>query len=196
MERGVWTAQVAETLKEKFRERGLNLDVLHDHGQKGGDLDNTPGILRSWFGSDSTRETALANLDLAVVARNPNEAKKAKAYALVEIEETTHHPKIILGDIFATLLGDGIIFQGERLLDVGNWTTLIVLAHSEHNSHQRRMAYLAEQANKLKTYLAAENESIGNASIGQIVLDTFQERADLEVNLRRYIEESLSRAGV
>jgi hypothetical protein len=190
MANGVWTAQVAGILQKEFDKRGF--DVLHDHGQKG-DLDNTLGTLRSWFESESdsgsTRETALADLDLAVVSRDPNEANKV--YALVEIEETTHHPKIILGDIFATLLGDGVIFQGKRPLDVGKWTTLIVLAHSEHNSHRDRIVYLEKQANQLKTYLSTKN-----ASIGQIVLDTFQERADLEVNLRRYIEESLSRAGV
>jgi len=188
MANGALTVKVAKTLKEKFRERGL--DVLHDHGQKGGDLDNTPGKLRSWFGSDSTRETALADLDLAVVSRDPNEAKKAKAYALVEIEETPPQPKVILGDIFATLLGDGITFQGKRLC-VGSWTTFIVLARNEHDSHQRRMTYLEQQANQLKTHLSSKS----NASIGRIILDSFKE-TELEEKLRWHIEESLSKAGV
>ncbi len=189
MAHGVRTAWVAQRLQEEFTDRGF--DVLHDHGQKGVELDDTPGKLRSWFGSKSTRETALADLDLAVVSRDPNEAKKYKAYVLVEIEETTHKPKIILGDIFATLLGNGITFQGERALDVGNWTTFIVLAHNEHDSHRDRLAYLQEQAIQLKTHLATPN-----ASIGRIILDTFRDETDLEDKLRRYIEESLSRAGV
>src|ERR1051325_7795554 len=142
MAHGVLTAQVAQRLLPEFNGRGF--DILHDHGQKQLDLEDTPGKLRSWFGSDLTRETALADLDLAIVSRETQ-----KVYALVEIEETTHKPKVILGDIFATLLGDGIIFQGESL-HIGSWTTLIVLAHNERASHQDRMAYLEQQANQLK----------------------------------------------
>src|SRR5690349_15243358 len=140
MAHGVLTVQVAQTLQKEFDKRGF--DVLHDHGQKDFELEDTPGKLRSWFGSDLTRETALADLDLAIVSRETD-----KAYALIEIEETTHKPKVILGDIFATLLGSGIAFNGKHL-GIGSWTTLIVLVRNIHASHESRMAYLEQQANQ------------------------------------------------
>lgn len=180
MARGEWTTQVARKLLEEFSQQGL--DVLHDHGDKDSDLKGALGKLRSWFGPASTHETGLADLDLAIVARD----KKKKVYALIEIEETTAKPKVILGDVFATLLGSGITFPGRGPLNVGIWTTLIVLVHKPQPSHKRRLAYLEQQVNQLKTHLSTRN-----ASIGRIVLDTFQDETELKDKLERLIKEAL-----
>jgi hypothetical protein len=98
------------------------LDVLFDHGQKEPGPNDRVGKLASWFGPEFKLESRLSLIDIAVVLRG-----SAKALALIEIEETTDKPKVVLGDVLAILMGNGIKFQGKRDLLVGRWTSLIVL---------------------------------------------------------------------
>lgn len=174
---GTLTTSVARVLQQEFDLKGF--DVLHAHGQKGIDPPDKLGKLRSWFGSTFKSDAALADLDIAVVARDTG-----KVYMLIEIEETTDKPKVILGDILATLLGHSITFQGKRNLHVGNWTTFVIVARTTRRSHLRRLPYLEQQANQLRTRLATPN-----ASIGRIILDTFRDEAELAYKLRQHIGE-------
>ena len=64
--------------------------------------------------------------------------ESGEAVALIEIEESSATPKVLLGDAFATLLGDHITFQGKHALKKGKWTTLIVLVHAVGKRKEQR----------------------------------------------------------
>ena len=181
---GRLTASVAIQLSQELSSKGF--DVLFDHASKGTVPPETLGKIASWFGPEYNSITRLGFLDIAVVSRHAQ-----KALALVEIEETTDKPKVLLGDILATLLGGGIKFQGNRHLQIGSWTTLIVMGRSRWPSHQARISFLLEQAEELKNKLATPN-----ASIGQIVIDLFRDEKDLLDKLPRQVEKALQDAGL
>ena len=180
---GELTASVAIFLSQELSPKGF--DVLFDHAPKGTVPPETLGKIVSWFGREYNSNTRLGFLDIAVVSSHTQ-----KALALVEIEETTDKPKVLLGDILATLLGSGIKFQGNRNLRIGPWTTLVVMARSRWPSHQARISFLLEQAEEIKSKL-----STPNASIGQIVIDLFRDEKDLLDKLPRQIEKAVQDAG-
>jgi len=183
MSKGTLTSQVAHLLHEEFNPKGF--DVLHDHRQTEVDSPDMLGKLRSWFGPDRKNGTGLADLDIAIVSHDEKEI-----YALVEVEETTDTPKVILGDVLAILLGSGIVFLGEGNLKVGNWTTLIVMVSDKNQTHCARLAFLADQINILK-----KNLTTPNASIGLIIIDSFTNQEDLEKKLRDHILAAVSQRG-
>jgi hypothetical protein len=183
MAKGVLTVQAARIFQAEFNPQGF--DILYDHGQKGIDSPLMSGKIRAWFGEAYQSETILADLDMAVVQHN-----KARVYALIEIEETAKKPKVILGDVLATLLGQGIKFQGSRDLQVGKWTTLIVMVHDAHSSQESRLPYLNKQSNYLR-----ENLLTSNASMGQVMIGTFIDYAQLEEKLRTAINFAINERG-
>jgi hypothetical protein len=180
MTHGKLTSQVAVALAQELASMGF--EVLFDHASRGTVPPQNLGKIGSWFGPEYQSFAQLGFLDIAVVSK-----KSEKAIVLVEIEETTDQPKVLLGDLFATLLGDGIKFQGKRDLLVGPWTTLILFGRSKLQSHQVRADFLSEQATLIKATL-----STPNASIGQIVIDLFRDDSDLLDKLRRQIEISIN----
>jgi hypothetical protein len=184
MSNGVLTAQVARSLQHEFDQQGY--DILHDHRQKEIDQPDKLGKLRSWFGSALKREMVLADLDIAIVSHHDK-----KVYALIEVEETTAKPKVILGNVLATLLGNGITFQGKHDLLVGKWTTLLVMVYDPHQSLFDRCAFITEQTNNLKGKLTTPN-----ASIGRIIVDTFTGKMQLENKLRQHLSEAVSQRGI
>lgn len=177
MAHGRLTSEVAITLSQELASRGF--DVLFDHAVRGTVPPQNLGKIASWFGPEYRSFAQLGFLDIAVVSK-----KSEKAIVLVEIEETMDQPKVLLGDIFATLLGDGVKFQGKRDLHVGPWTTLVILGRSKLQSHRVRADFLSEQATQIKATL-----STPNASIGQIVIDLFRDESDLLHKLRRLIQD-------
>ncbi len=179
MRHGKLTAWVARTLDQKFGSKGF--DVLHDHRTMENDRPDKLGKIRSWFGSTYNVDSILADLDIAVICKANN-----KVYALVEIEETTDKPKVILGDILATIIGKHITFQGKRDLEIGNWTMLIVLSHCSQSSHLDRTRFLEGQSNKLKTSLTTHN-----ASINKIIVDEFRDRAELQKKIEKHIADAI-----
>lgn len=94
---------------------------------------------------------------------------------LIEIEESAASPKTILGDIFATWLGEHFTFQGKRDLQFGVWTTLVVLFHGK--LHDNVIAFLT---NKLNYFQSSQ--------FGALVAGTFESEADLEKKLTQQIE--------
>ena len=162
--------------------------MLFDHASKGTVPPETLGKIASWFGPEYNSITRLGFLDMAVVSKHTQ-----KALALVEIEETTDKPKVLLGDILATLLGRGIKFQGNRDLRIGPWTTLIIMGRSRWPSHQARISFLLKQAEEIKDKL--DKVSTPNASIGRIVIDLFRDEKDLLERLRRQVETAIQNAG-
>ena len=180
MAKGALTMQAARVFQQEFSKQGF--DILHAHGQRGIDSPLRLGKIRSWFGDTYKSETILADLDMAIVSHD-----KDKVCALIEIEETTCKPKVILGDVLTTLLGKGIRFQGIRDLQVGRWTTLIVLAHDTRQFSHNRIPYLAEQSKYLR-----ENLLTPNATIGRVVIDTFLDYNQLEDKLRKCIIDAIN----
>ena len=176
---GELTAKVAEYLRQELDARGL--DVFHDHGESAEHV----GRILSWFGEASapSLETALSSLDVAVVDRKPG---KAPAYALVEIEETNDRPKNLLGDVFGTLLGSKITFK-KKDLEVGEWTTLIVIGNGPE-SHRPRNEFLAHEARAAQPTLAA-----GNNTIGEVVIQSFTRESELAPMLRQLVEHAVQR---
>jgi len=179
MEHGAITTKLARALLPGLHAQGY--DVLYGHGQTGTDPSDRLGKIKSWFGSNYEASAVLADLDVAIVSRQTDQL-----IALIEIEETASTPKVLLGDVLAALLGSQITFQGKRHLRVGGWTTLIVTAHSTNPSHRGRIAFLEQQANHLKTKLATPN-----ASIGRVVIDSFQNELELEQKLRQHIQDAV-----
>jgi hypothetical protein len=175
MNNGELTARMARVLTQKFMGRA---EILFDHGDKKSDGEDHVGVIRSWFGNRITRDTLLADLDMAVVLPNSN-----RLVALIEIEESSANAKTLLGDVFATLFGDHITFQGKRELHVDAKTTMIVFAQSQ--SHSEVADHLSRLVNTHGTV------NTFNSCIGRIVVGTYKNFAELEDKLITLIEHAL-----
>lgn len=184
MTSGIMTTNVARALLPEFKSQSL--DLLYGHGQTGIDPIESLGKLRSWIGPKYAACAILADLDIAVVLGGTD-----KLIALIEIEETTSKPKVLLGDAMATLLGSQVTFQGKYPYSVGPWTTLIILACSSSLSGQSKVAFLEKEVNQLKAKLTTPN-----ASIRHIVMECFQNEADLERKLRVHIQDAVAASGL
>ncbi len=179
MTHGALTAKMAHALARQYEPQGFV--VLHDHRQPGADPTGKLGKPKSWFGADFAAAAILADLDIVIADQHTG-----CALALIEIEETTDKPKVLLGDVLATLLGDHITFHGQQL-QVGSWTSLIVLAHCTNPAHRDRIKYLETQVNHLKSALRTPN-----AKIGKVVIRGYQDKQDLEETLKTLIQTSIA----
>ena len=161
---GPLTSEVAKSIAEKLNPRGY--DVYFDHAEAG----KFAGTIAISIGEKLSREDEISQLDIAVV-----ESNSRKTIALVEIEETSDNPKKLIGDIFAVLMGNSIYLPGKkkRKLDVGDWTTLIIIA--EGVAHEPRNKDIQNMANCARSVFRTTNLMIGN-----IVIDSFSADKDLE----------------
>jgi hypothetical protein len=73
------------------------------------------------------------------------ETETDRALVLVEIEETSSTPKVILGDLFGTLMGDHVTFQGKRELKAGDHTSFIILVADEKLKSRDQIEYIQEE---------------------------------------------------
>lgn len=175
---GPLTAKMARLLSVWLEEH--RFEVLCVCGHRGNEtpLPENLGHIVSWFGHNYNRDSRLALLDIAVISGT-------KALALVEIEESSDEPKTLIGDLFATLMGDHISYRGQEL-EVGAFTTLIVLGRNKRGQSDSA-ALLEQHGNSLLSTLRS-----GNASIGRIVVDTFRDESELEAKMKEQIEKALS----
>ena len=148
-------------------------EVFYDHG----DSNEGVGRIISFFEDKSNRSVQLSSLDIAIVRK-----KNHQVIALVEFEETNSVPKTFLGDAFGVLMGEGITYQG-RSLEVGKWTTLVIVGVSKV-SRQRRNRYILDQVKKVKSVLETRNSSIGN-----VVIETFTDQKELLASLPLLLEK-------
>jgi hypothetical protein len=183
MAAGMLTMEVARKLRQASDLQGY--EILCGHGQVGIDPAEYLGKLKAWYGVRYANHTILADLDIAIVQRNTNQI-----VALIEIEETTSKPKVLLGDALATLLSSRITFQGKRHWQVGPWTTLIVLAKCSTEAHKPRISFLQEQVTQLKMQMATPN-----AAMGRVVMAGFLHAAELEAMLYTEIQAAIMNAG-
>ena len=164
MEDGALTVWVASKLQQRFPK----VFILHDHGQGGSEI-------YSYFGKEDLKPTfdnIVAQLDIAVVCHDPK-----KVFALIEIEETTATPKVILGDIFAILFGDKIASKG-NVYTVDEQTILIVMVRGSPQSHNTLRTHLVEQITLMK-----KNLRTYNSSIEHILVETYENDEQLEEKL-------------
>ena len=98
---------------------------------------------------------------------------------------------MILGDVIATLIGNGIAFKGKHDYKVGDWTTFLVMVYVTHQSQSDRLDYLSEQINIIK-----RNLTTPNASIGRIIIDTFSDNVQLEDKVRQHMTEAINQRGI
>ena len=176
---GVLTARMARLLSAWLEEHPFKVLCVCGHRGNETPLPENLGHIVSWFGPEYNRDSRLALLDIAVIS-------DTKALALVEIEESSDEPKTLIGDVFATLLGDHITYRGEEL-EVGAFTTLIVLGRNKQGQSDSA-ALLEQHGNLLLSTLRS-----GNASIGRVVVDTFRDEGELESKLKELIERALPR---
>ena len=103
---GEKTRQIAETLRGRLGSnpgRYGDIEVRYDHGNATelGVCQPTSYMGRR-YGSDAT----LSGLDIVLL-------KNGKVFIMVEVEESSVRPKIILGDIFSTVLAKKIRVKGK-----------------------------------------------------------------------------------
>jgi hypothetical protein len=178
---GQMTARVAEFLYDYYDNKVYG--VIHDHGFKNEHV----GEIVSWIGSESDirQGMGLSQLDIAVY-----EINSKNVVALIEIEETEDKPKILLGDVFAALLGKSFTFPGKRPLNVGYWTTLIVLGKGSGGStDEAQIGFLRTEVNNI--YNA---QPVKNWSVGKVILEPFIGEEELKSKLINLIDEACDRA--
>lgn len=180
MPNGKSTVKTACYLSQYIDKYGYT--VLFDHGDPSKDPPDQVGNISSWFGEKLTASSQLALLDIAIV-----ETKTNRVVALIEIEETSSTPKVILGDALGTLLGDHITFQGKRPLTVGEFTTLIILLKQPKGDQKEKIDYLQAQIRQLWGHI-----NTGNASIRQVFIDTFSDEKGLFQKAQDYVSDSLT----
>jgi len=175
MASGELTGRMGLELSKKLNHHSL--DVLYDHG-KSDDKDQNIGRIASWFGENYSSKSRLALIDIAIVEMTSNRVR-----TLIEIEETSSTPKVILGDVFGALLGDHISFQGKRDLAVRDFTTLFIYVAGTKDRVEAKIHHLGEHINTLKAHMNSKN-----ASIGRVIISTFSDEDDLRSQLDEYIE--------
>jgi hypothetical protein len=173
MTAGFLTTKVAEELYEEFMLQGLHL--IHDHRQAGTDK-STLGKIRPWTHSTDQKKMILADLDVAVLEND-------QVFALAEIEEHNCKPKVIMGDVMATLLGSHVRILGKDY-DISDGTHLIILTHISRPIQQPRIEFLENQANLLKGKI----DTPIARKIGSVVIRGFQDEYDLKEKLKDLIQ--------
>ena len=161
---GQLTVESAKHLQQIYQDKGY--DILYDHGDW---TDKNVGEIVCWYGDGKKPEweTELSQMDIAVVER-----VSRRAIALIEIEETNDTPKTLMGDIFCTLMGDQIHFRGSSL-QVGHWTTLMVVGFSK-KPNGKRIQHILARLERVKPALSTKNSSIGH-----VLIKTFSDEAKL-----------------
>jgi hypothetical protein len=161
MLQGAQTAKAARALSMKFD--SLGLDVLCAHRDtRGGKAESShvrTGQIISWIGHEFNASSRLAFPDIAIV----NGASK-KVLLLAEVEETKAPPKLVIADLFTTLLGDCMTFRRNHREDVkiGPWTTFSLLAKSTgRGSGEQQLKILAGRLNEVRKLLSTPNATLG-----------------------------------
>ena len=114
-----FTVPAATYLKSRYRDPPLR--VFYDHGG------HSSQRIYSWFGTIYNAPHAAQHLSwIDIIVAEP---KSGKIHKIIEIEDSTAKPKTVIGDVFAVLLGDGLAFAGRSDWQVGDWSSLIILAY-------------------------------------------------------------------
>ncbi len=186
MLQGAWTAQAARKLSAMFD--SLGFDVLCAHQDRRVRKDENSqvrlGQIISWIGSEFKPASRLAFPDIAIVHQASN-----KVILLAEVEESKASPKVVIADLFATLLGDHITFGRDHKeeLKIGPWMTFSVFAKSiGRGSGEQQLQSLAGRFNEVRKCFLTPN-----ASVGQIIIETYRSEKELEDKLIAQTESAM-----
>ncbi|MBZ5499538.1 MAG: hypothetical protein LAP85_24325 [Acidobacteriia bacterium] len=131
---GEKTRQIAETLRGRLRNnpgRYGDIDVRYDHGDSTDvDVCQPTSYMGRRYGADAT----LSGVDIVLL-------KKGNVFVVVEVEESSVRPKIILGDIFGTILARRIHVQG-RSYPIHDATMIVALTVSRRGQQVRKYSRL------------------------------------------------------
>jgi hypothetical protein len=186
MMQGAWTARAAHALSAKVESLGFDVLCAHrDRRIRGVETSHVRfGQTISWIDSDFKSGSRLGFPDIAFVDRISK-----KAILLVEVEESKAPPKLVIADLFATLLGDHITFGPDHKeeLQIGLWTTYSILTKSTGmGSGEQQLQGLAERLNEVKGGLRT-----ANASVGHINIQTYRTEEELREKLLTQTEKAL-----
>jgi hypothetical protein len=165
---GVITERLGEELSGDIEILRRGYAVVYDHGKKG---NNDVRVTSSWIIDERKKQdNRLSEIDIVIYSKKGNEAIQ-----LIEIEESGDNPKKIIGAAMATLFGEKISSSGQADLQIGRWTTLLVLAKGEGDAHLERTRLIEEKINDLLRV-----EGINKMKIGGVKLVLFQHEDDLK----------------
>jgi hypothetical protein len=129
---GFNTRKIAEKLKSKLDadpERYKGIRIYYDHGEsKKSNVCQPTTYMGRRYGADAT----LSGVDIVVVKDN-------NAVLVVEVEESTVRPKVIIGDIFGIVLADRIRIK-RKSYSLKNAT--IVVAIAEEGKGKKSAKYI------------------------------------------------------
>ncbi|MFN8492599.1 MAG: hypothetical protein U0350_33670 [Caldilineaceae bacterium] len=157
--------------------------VIHDHAPVKGQGQR----IYIWFGTvfaERKNPQILARLDIAVLDR-----ATGQALALFEIEDSSSHPKILLSDVLATLLGSGVAITGEANVGIDAWTHFVVFVKATSNKYQtgyqERIAFLNEQVQSIQAALSTPN------AVMKAKLDSFTDENELRAKVVAYVQQAV-----
>jgi hypothetical protein len=183
---GAQTAEAARELSLMFDTKGV--DVYCSHLDRRVAIDDgshvKSGEIISWMGTEFKASSRLAFPDIAVIDR-----VSKKIILLAEVEESKAQPKLVIADLFATLLGDHITFgrNHKEDLKLGSWTTYIVLAKSSgRGSGEQQLKILASRLDEVRKHLTTSN-----AALGKIIIETYRDESDLTRKLVAHTQKAL-----
>ena len=118
---GVWLSEYLD---------GSPYRVFYDHG----DQQSSANVakVKGFVGDEITRQRVLAEIDLMVAKRN------GEAILLIELEESSFTPKLILGDVFTILMCNGLSVKQSRF-KITSQTKLIVAGVTPTSSQMKRI---------------------------------------------------------
>ena len=170
--RGQLTTKMARAISQYWEPRGYY--VLYDHDPSS---NNVGKIVSSFGGQPPRRSTQLSHVDIALI-----EKSSGRVFALIEVEEMTDKPKVLLGDVFGILMGEHLSFGKDHPLLVDENTALFVFGKSKF-SHAERISYVLDQVKRLSS-----NLETGNSKIKKIDIKTFSTDGELQELLTDNIE--------
>lgn len=172
---GQLTSAAAGCLSDQLKNQGYW--VYYDHGPAA----EFVGKIVVSYDENLTKKSEISQLDIAIIEKKSN-----KAIALIEIEESVSNQKTLIGDFFAVLIGNSIYCPGKKRVDVGEWTSLVVIrkasGHNDKNQHVLDMACNAKSV-----------FGTNNCKIGRLVLESFNGKENLEKVLMDQIEIAIRR---
>lgn len=165
-----------------------DFDVLFDHGDPA-----EAQTIVAWYGRSYTapyRPKQLAHLDIAIVDPSTH-----YIVALIEIEDTSHNPKTLIGDLIAPQIASGIAIGKRGDYVVGTSTLLLAFAHfnskKSQNTYRARIEHIQQQ---LSSFQAPASQV--DMCIGRYRLDSFVEQQELNNKLWTYVQQAITSYGV
>ena len=185
---GIATKRIGELLEQRFEYDSelSSLRVWYDHGTR--ELSRNVCQPTTYMGRRYGRDATLSGLDIAVTLGS-------KVLLIVEIEERTARPKIILGDIFGVVLADSVMI-GKRRYSIKDVELLIAMVTPEKGKIAEKLSRLKRHVNKYIKALrdSGRSRSVRVVSIEPTTQDELVQR--IEKRIRRIVNKKLRSCGV